>query len=109
MSDPARCDECKAILEEIRSAQRESRLSPKRSEELRAYFDSAQTMLAGTGEGVDELLAKFPFRSQPLEPLRTPEDRYPQLHNPTMFDAIHKMLDHEARTGHKLTNLLFRK
>jgi endonuclease III len=92
----------------MRSVQRDS-LSPKRTEELRAWADSVKKMLTGSGEDVDELLAKFPFRSQKAGAVRLPEDRFPELHNPTMVDAIRKMLRHTARTGHKFTDLLFRK
>jgi hypothetical protein len=112
MSDPARCDECKAILEEIRSAMRSVQrksLSPERREEMRAYADAVLNMRTGSGEDVDELLAKFPFRPQQAGVGRLPEDWFPELHNATMLDAIRKMLLHTARTGHKLTDLLFRK
>jgi hypothetical protein len=110
MSEPAPCHECQAFLEEIRRAQRESRLSPKLREELQAFHDAVQRMLAGTGQGVDELLTKYPFRSQRLEPVRPPKALYPELGgNPGIRDAVHKMLEHEARTGHKLIDLLRRK
>lgn len=110
MSEPAPCQECEAFLEEIRRAQRESRLSPKLREDLRAFHDGVQRMLAGTGKGVDELLTKFPFRSQHFGPVKPLAALYFELgNNPGIRDAVHKMLEHEASTGHKLIDLLRRK
>ena len=109
MSEPAQCDECQAILEdikkaieEIKRAGRESRLSPLQREDLRAFTGAPQEMLAGSGKGVDGLLANFPFR-----PVRPPENRYSELlSNPAMFDAVRKMREHATRTGHKVWDLL---
>jgi hypothetical protein len=109
MSEPAPCEQCQAILEEIRRAGRESHLSPQHRDELRAFTDDLKEMGAGSGEGVDALLAKFPFRFQQFGPVMPPEHRYPELHNPAMCDAIRKMVGHRARTGHKVSDLLFRK
>jgi len=110
MSEPAQCDECQAIfeeikkaIEEIKRAGRESRLSPLQREDLRAFTGAPQEMLAGSGKGVDGLLANFPFR-----PVRPPEHRYSELllSNPAMFDAVKKMREHAARTDHKVWDLL---
>jgi hypothetical protein len=76
---------------------------------MRVWADSVTKMLAGTEDGVDELLAKFPFRPRHTGAVRLPEDQFPELHNPTMVDVIREMLHHTARTGHKLSDLLFRK
>ena len=108
MSEPAQCDECQAILEEIKKAVeefkracRESRLSPLQREDLRAFTGALQEMLVGSGKGVDGLLANFPFR-----PIRPPGNRYSELLcNPAVFDAVRKMREHAARTGHKAWDL----
>jgi hypothetical protein len=55
-------------------------------------------------QDVDELLAKFPFRSQQYDPVTLP-----YVGNPATLAAIRKMHDYRARTGHKLTDLLYRK
>ncbi len=64
-------------------------------------------MWLGSEKAVDDLLAEFPFRSQPSGLVRYPEHRFPELHNPAMFEAIRKMHEHEARTGHKVWKHLF--
>jgi hypothetical protein len=91
-------------MEEIRKARRESSVSPLRREELRANVAAVQAMLAGTGEGIDEFLAKFPFRSQQDGPVRPPEAWYSEPRNPAMLEAVRKMLAHQARTGHRVTD-----
>jgi len=109
MSEPAQCDECQSILEEIKKAieeikiraGRESRLSPPQRENFPVFTGVLQEMLAGSGKGIDGLLANFPFR-----PVRPPEHRYSELlSNPTLFDAVRKMREHAARTGHKAWDL----
>ena len=109
MSEPAQCDECQAILEDIKKAieeikrgVRESRLPPLQREDLRAFTGALQEVLEGSGNGLDGLLANFPFR-----PVRPPENRYSELlSNPAMFDAVRKMREHATRTGHKVWDLL---
>jgi hypothetical protein len=103
MSDPAACKECQAIVEEIRTAPRESRMDPKRRAERRAWSDALHKLMAGTGEGVDQLLARYPFHSQPVESLRMPE--YPEG-NPRIREAFGKLFEHQARTGHDVIALL---
>jgi hypothetical protein len=78
-------------------------VSPKRREELRAYGDALRKLMAGTGEGVDELLAKFPFRSQRLGPIRMPE--YPEL-SPRTRELWRRLWEHQARTGHDVIAVL---
>jgi hypothetical protein len=109
MSEATQCEECKAIAEELRTAARESPVDPKRSEELRANADALRKLMAGTGKGVDELLARFPFRSQRLGPLKMPQ--YPEL-SPRLREVCRRMQEHEARTGHDaiaVLRQLFRK
>jgi hypothetical protein len=103
MSKPSECSECLAIVEELRAAKRETRVSPKRSEELRTHFDALRKMMAGSTESSDELLAKYPFRSQRPERLRMPE--YGPT-DPRVHALVLRMLEHEARTGHKIIDLL---
>ena len=103
MSDAAQCKECKAIAEELRTAARESPVDPKRIEELRTYGDALRKLMAGTGEGVDELLARFPFRSQRLESLKMPE--YPEL-SPRLREVCRRMQEHQARTSHDIVAVL---
>ena len=109
MSAPARCDECRAIGEEFRKAARDRATSPERARELRAHFSALQSLQAGTGERVDELLERFPFRSQQDGPVRPPESWYSEAGNPAILAAVRKMLEHQARTGHKVMELLFLK
>jgi hypothetical protein len=78
-------------------------MSPERAGELRAHFSALHSLQAGTGERVDELLEKFPFRAQPDGPV------YAEPGNPAMLAAVRKMMEHQARTGHKITDLLFLK
>ena len=107
MSKPAECSECLAIVEELQATGREraSRLSAERREELRTQFDALRKMMAGSEEGVDELLVKFPFRSRRPERLRMPE--YGPS-DPRIEAVARKMFEHETRTGHRIVDL-FRK
>jgi hypothetical protein len=94
MSTPAQCDECQAILEELRNASAEICASPKLRDELRADCDALFKMMAGTEDDVDEVLGKFRFR--PQQPgIR--EFRYPRV-----GDAVRKMFEHQTRTGHNV-------
>jgi hypothetical protein len=95
MSDPTRCSECRALLEELRTAG--MLVSPLGSDELRGI-----RKMLGSEEGVEELLTKFPFRPQ-IEPLALPVIRYPGFHN-----LFRKILDHKTRTGHNPTHLFHR-
>jgi len=103
MSEPAQCEECRAIVEELRTAARESPVDPKSSQELRAYGDALRKLRDGTVEGVDELLARFPFRSQRLGPLKMPE--YPEL-SPRRREVWRRLHEHQARTGHDVIAVL---
>ena len=107
MSAPAQCEECRTIVEEFRKAARDRATSPERARELRAHFSAL--LQAGTGERVDELLERFPFRSQQDGPVRPPEGWYSEAGHPAMLAAVRQMLEHQARTGHKITDLLFLK
>ena len=84
-------------------------MSPERAGELRAHFSGLQSLQAGFGERVDELLERFPFRFQPDGPLPPPEGWYSEAGHPAMLAAVRQMLEHQARTGHKITDLLFLK
>jgi hypothetical protein len=84
MTNSAQCDECQAILEQLRDAWHEIREFPK----------------IETEEEVNEFLNKYRFHSQP-EPLRIPLPRYPGI-----ADAFRRMVERQIRTGH---NVLFLK
>jgi hypothetical protein len=101
MSSSAQCDECEAILEEIRNAFAELHLSPKLSAELRDDCEVFLRTFSGTEQDLEEGLGKLQFRSQSSASLRAPESRYPKI-----AVALRKMSEHRFRTGH---NALFRK
>jgi hypothetical protein len=91
----SQCDECEAILEEIRNAFAKLHLSPKLSAELRDDGEVFLRALRGTEQDLEEGLGKLQFRSQSPESLRAPESRYPKI-----GVALRKMFEHRFRTGH---------
>jgi hypothetical protein len=105
MKNPVECSECQAILEELRAARREIVVSPERAAEIKAYADATRRMMTGTDEDVEELLAKFPFRSERPDQLTMPEHG---PSDPRIRAVAVKMLRHQTRTGHKIADL-FRK
>jgi|HubBroStandDraft_5_1064220.scaffolds.fasta_scaffold1921965_1 hypothetical protein len=94
MSDPTQCSECRAILEELR---RTGMRVPHP-----AMDEGIRKMMMGSEEGVDDLLARFPFRPQRTESLK-PSYVYPRFGN-----LFRKILDHKSRTGHNPMNLFRR-
>jgi|SRR5580700_5997357 hypothetical protein len=99
MSNTVRCDECEAILEELRAASAEISISPTRRDELRDCGDAFLGMVRGTeefGDRVDELLEKFRFRAENTGSL----GGYLEPRNPRLRDAFRRMMVHRAQTGH---------
>jgi hypothetical protein len=93
MSIPAQCDECEAILVELRSAFAEIDSFPRLRNELRADCAAIIGVLRDKeedAERVEEIMRKFQFR-----PGRDTECRTPRIR-----DAFQKMTDHRLRTGH---------
>jgi len=88
-SEPV-CVECQAILEELQSA------GMLATPQLRDRQEIVDLM---NGEGVDELLARFPFRPQVAGPALPPVQRYPGLSR-----LFRRILDHKTRTGHNAIN-----
>jgi hypothetical protein len=98
MSNRAECDECRAIVEELRGAFAEVQASPKLRDELRVDCQAVFGVLGGAEEDperVEEVIAKFQFRPGTDTECRTPRIR----------DAFRKMGNHCLRTGH---GILFR-
>ncbi len=93
MSDQAECFECRAIVEEIRAAAATGKLP-----ELRA---NTREIMAGTVDEIDAFLARFPFRPQSPELLKTPAVGYSG-----MLPLLRKMFAHRLRTGHNVVDLL---
>jgi hypothetical protein len=86
MTGPAKCEECEAIRSQLRGV----------SSELwevwgKAVSQVGQAAQNDTEEILDELLEKYEFRpgSAPQEP------QYPGIAR-----AVHKMFQHQIRTGH---------
>jgi hypothetical protein len=100
MSNRPECDECRAILDEFRSALDEIRVSQKLGEEMRARGEAFLRMLGGDendAEIAEEIIGKF--RPRLFGPPQPDESRplYPKLHN-----AALRMSEHRLRTGHKI-------
>ncbi|HEX4002684.1 MAG TPA: hypothetical protein VHX36_08550 [Candidatus Acidoferrales bacterium] len=94
MSDPRPCEECLAILEELRVAYIESGVALPFGSEVQSSRDAFSKILTGTEEEIDAVLARYPFRAQAL--VDSPEYR-----NPKIAAALRKMIGHRARTGHR--------
>jgi hypothetical protein len=95
MTDPTQCSECRSILNELRIAG----MSPP----SRGMHEGVRKMMAGSDEGVDELLAQFPFRPEKTESLKPPIYAQPGFAN-----LFRKVLDHKTRTGHNSISLFRR-
>lgn len=97
MTSPIQCDECRAIILELRDALVGAPLSRERRAELQAHSEAFSRMLRGSEEAADELFAKYSFRPKPPELLESPLFR-----NPRAKQALRKMLEHAVRTGHSV-------
>ena len=100
MTSSAQCDECEAILEEIRNASAELHLSPELSAELRDDGEGILRTFGGTEGDFEEGLRKFQFRPQP------PRYQIECYGYPRIAAVWHRMGEHRLRTGHIV---LFRK
>ncbi len=94
MSDPRQCDECLAILEEIKAAYAESGVSLKFGPDFWSEHEAFSKMLTGTEDDIDAGFDKYPFRAQ--KALDRPEYRYPRI-----AAAFRRMTVHRAHAGHK--------
>jgi len=102
MSSSAQCDECEAILEEIRNASAELHLSPKLSAELRDDGEVILRTFGGTEEDFEEGLRKFKFQFRP----HPPNELIAASGYPKIVAVWHRMSEHRRHTGHIV---LFRK
>jgi len=100
MSNSPQCDECQAILEELRAAFAETSGIPKTQgdesrDSLIAFLEILGQKEAYT-DRLDELLNKFPFRPQhPASLGANPEPPHPKT-----LAAFRRLLAHRAKTGH---------
>jgi hypothetical protein len=97
MNARAKCDECQTLLEELSLAFDAVRSSsPQRRAEAQTHSEAFLRMPGGSEEAADELFANLPFRAKPPELLKPPEF----LQKPGVRQAIGKVMEHDARTGH---------
>jgi hypothetical protein len=104
MPDLTQCEECQAIVEELRAVGAEVR-STKAGEQLQACGEDLLNLMRGNAAAADELLAKFPFRPQ-IEPFQMPQRD--SVLSPRIRSVARKLIEHQTRTGHRVMDL-FRK
>lgn len=96
-NNPVQCDECEAILDELRNAVAE--MSPDLRNRYQADREAFMKMIGGTeedAERAEEAVGKFQFPFSRPGSHHLPEGRYPNIQN-----AIRKMVVHRFRTGHR--------
>jgi hypothetical protein len=106
MPEPTPCEECRAILEQLRAASSEIR-SSRAGKALEANSETLVDLMRGKAEAADELLTKFPFRPE-VDPSRLPKGGPYWPLDPRIQAVIRRMIEHQTRTGHNVIDL-FRK
>ena len=96
------CDECAAIVDELRDAFGE--MSPELLDRYRDDRDAFMNLIGGTDEDfgrAEELIGKSKFPIQGSGLFDALGGRYPRIQS-----AFRKMIVHRFRTGHVAANLL---